>query len=251
MTNSGEQTAKILFLDIETAPAMAYVWGLHDQNIGINQIVRPGYILCWSAQWMGGQMMFSKIQNGQLKMLKQMRDLLDEADAVVHYNGASFDIPMLNREFMKYNILPPSPFKQIDLYRAIKHTARFDSGKLAFVAKDLQIGEKAHTGGFELWDGCMEGDKTAWATMEKYNRQDVALLVTLYKRILPWIPNHPVLLAGTGAKCNKCGSSRLHRRGQAVVAGGAYPRYQCQDCASWSRGTKLEVKRNTERVVSI
>ncbi len=31
---------KILVLDIETAPIVAHVWGLFDQNIGLNQIKR-------------------------------------------------------------------------------------------------------------------------------------------------------------------------------------------------------------------
>ena len=43
--------AKILSLDIETAPAKVYCWGLWDQNIGINQIVEDGYVLCWCAKW--------------------------------------------------------------------------------------------------------------------------------------------------------------------------------------------------------
>ena len=242
---------KILLLDIETAPAVAYVWGLHDQNININQVVKPGYVLCWSARWLDGEMEFCKITQGQRKMLLRIRNLLDEADAVVHYNGASFDIPVLNREFIKHKIPPPSPFKQIDLYRAIHRTTRFDSGKLAFVAKELKIGEKLSTGGFELWEGCMNGDQSAWAIMEKYNRQDVELLVTLYKRLLPWIPAHPVLTSGEGLSCTRCEGKHLQRRGQAVVSGGAYARYQCQDCGAWSRGTALVVKRDKNRTVPI
>ncbi|NIV35232.1 MAG: hypothetical protein GWN58_38990, partial [Anaerolineae bacterium] len=49
-------------------------------------------------------------------MLEGAWELLDEADAVVHYNGKKFDIPTLNREFVKYGFTPPSPYKQIDLY---------------------------------------------------------------------------------------------------------------------------------------
>lgn len=243
--------SKILFLDIETAPAVAYVWGLHDQNININQVVRPGYILCWSAQWLDGKNEFHKITDGEKTMLQRMRDLLDEADAVVHYNGASFDIPILTREFIKHRITPPSPFKQIDLYRAVQRTTRFDSGKLAFVSKELGIGEKGHTGGFELWTGCMNGDKKAWATMEKYNRQDVKLLIPLYLRLLPWIPGHPVLGLVEGVTCTRCGGKHLQRRGQAVMSRGTYARYQCQSCAAWSRGTTLIEKRSKDRTVPI
>lgn len=242
---------KILLLDIETAPAVAYVWGLHDQNININQVVHPSYILCWSAQWLDGKMEFSKITEGEKTMLRRIRDLLDEADAVVHYNGTSFDIPILNREFIKHKIPPPSPYKQIDLFRVVRSVSRFDSGKLAFVSKELQIGEKAATGGFELWDGCMHNNQKAWKTMEKYNRQDVSLLVDLYRRLLPWITNHPQMTEGAGRKCARCGSTHVQLRGKMIVRGGAYARFQCQDCGGWSRGATLLEKRNEERIVPI
>jgi len=42
---------KILEIDIETAPSLVYTWGLFNQNIGVNQIVKPGYMLCWAAKF--------------------------------------------------------------------------------------------------------------------------------------------------------------------------------------------------------
>ena len=42
---------KILLLDIETAPAKVYSWGLFQQDHGINQVVEDGYMLCWCAKW--------------------------------------------------------------------------------------------------------------------------------------------------------------------------------------------------------
>ena len=44
---------RILMIDIETAPIQAYVWGIWDQNVGINQIIEPGYTLCFAAKWVG------------------------------------------------------------------------------------------------------------------------------------------------------------------------------------------------------
>ena len=65
---------KILLLDIETAPNTVYTWGLFKQNIAINQIESPGYILCWAAKWLGNeQMYFSSIRKGQTNMLKYRR----------------------------------------------------------------------------------------------------------------------------------------------------------------------------------
>ena len=97
---------KILHLDIETAPNVVYTWGLYNQNISINQIVEPGYTLCWAAKWDDdSQVLFDSVyQSSPKKMLTNMHKLLEKADAVVHYNGKKFDIPTLNREFLLYNL---------------------------------------------------------------------------------------------------------------------------------------------------
>ena len=44
---------KILFLDAETSPNSAFVWGLFKQNIGINQMIDSIRVMCWSAKWAG------------------------------------------------------------------------------------------------------------------------------------------------------------------------------------------------------
>ncbi len=45
--------------------------------------------------------MFDSVYKSDRKsMLKSIHSLMDEADAIVHYNGNRFDIPMLNKEFL-------------------------------------------------------------------------------------------------------------------------------------------------------
>ena len=46
-----KEKMKILLLDIETAPNIVHSWGLWQQNIGLPQIVKSGYTICWSAKW--------------------------------------------------------------------------------------------------------------------------------------------------------------------------------------------------------
>jgi hypothetical protein len=45
--------AKILVLDIETAPMTVLSFGLRNQNIGINQIIAPSRMIAFSAKWLG------------------------------------------------------------------------------------------------------------------------------------------------------------------------------------------------------
>jgi hypothetical protein len=246
---------KILLLDIETAPNLAYVWGLWKQNIAINQIENAGYVLSWAAKWLGEKdIKFVSVQRrSALAMLSPIHSMLHAADAVVHYNGSSFDIPTLNKEFIINGFKPPAPYKQIDLMLAVKGEFRFPSNKLDYVANTLGLGTKVRHEGHELWTKCMKGDAEAWGRMEEYNRHDVVLLEKLYARLLPWLKKHPNHAAfREEAVCPSCGSSKVQRRGTQVATLLKYVRYHCQDCGTWFRGSKsVTVKRGGERHVPI
>ena len=232
---------KILLLDIESSPNTAHVWGLWQQNVGINQLMESSYVLCYAAKWLGEkEMFFDSVHTSKpKKMLKGIHALLDAADAVIHYNGTKFDIPTLNKEFLLHNYGPPSPYKQIDLLRSVRSNFRFPSNKLDYVAQRLGLGKKHEHEGHELWVKCMAGDKDAWGRMQKYNIQDVVLLENLYNSLLPWIKNHPNHnLHSEGHVCPTCGSDKLEKNGTRMTITGTFQRYKCKSCASWSQGTK-------------
>lgn len=245
---------RILLLDIETAPNLAYVWGLWEQNIGINQIADAGYVLCWSAKWLGEDEVLhdSVHRSSAKKMLKEIHSLLNEADVVVHYNGSKFDIPTLNKEFLTHNMMPPSPYKQIDLLCVSRGTFKFQSNKLDYVSKHIGVGTKVKHPGFQLWIDCMANNPEAWKLMEEYNKGDVTLLEKVYYKFRPWIRNHPNVgaYAGGGHKCPNCAGTHLQRRGITPPNqyGSRYQRLQCKDCGTWSR-TKEKVVVATTTVV--
>jgi hypothetical protein len=232
---------KILLLDIESSPNVAHVWGIWQQNVGINQLMESSYVLCWAAKWLGSdEVLFDSTHRSKPKaMLKRIHDLISEADAVIHYNGTKFDMPTLNKEFLLHEMNPPAPYKQIDLLRQVRSQFRFPSNKLDYVAQRLGLGSKTSHEGHELWVKCMNKDKEAWKRMEEYNVQDVVLLEKLYNRLLPWIKNHPNHNhQSTGQVCPTCGGTHLQKRGMAVTATSTYQRFQCRGCGSWSQGTK-------------
>lgn len=230
---------KILLIDIETSPNLAYVWGIWEQNIALNQMVTVSKTLCWSAKWLGEKrVMFDSIhQSTEKQMLKGIHKLLDEADVVVHYNGRKFDVPTLNKEFLLNGMNPPAPYKQVDMLQVARGAFRFQSNKLDHVAKQLGLGHKVTHEGFELWVKCMAGDNAAWKRMKKYNMHDVVLLEKVYQKMLPWIKGHPNRSAHDGVEsCTRCGGRKLQRRGEGRNASGTYARFQCVDCGGWSSG---------------
>jgi DNA polymerase elongation subunit (family B) len=232
---------RILALDIETRPNLAYVWGLWEQNINLEALVEHQQMICWVAKWVGkrGTEFRSIHHDGQPAMIRRAWEKLDEADVVVHYNGRRFDIPHLNREFLRFDLTPPSPYKQVDLLQTAKREFKFASNKLAHVSKQLGLEGKVQHEGYGLWLKCMAGDENAWKTMRKYNVRDVVLLEELYLKLRPWVRSHPSYAAYVGKDvCPACGSEHLQSRGYAFTQVSKYQRLQCVDCGKWSRATK-------------
>lgn len=178
----------ILLLDIETKPIKAYVWGLWDQNVYIDQIIEPTEMLCFGARWLGQKRVTFKSvhHDGKKAMLEELHRMMDKADVLVGWNSASFDHKHINREFIENGMMPPSQVKDLDLMSVTKANFAFPSNKLDYVAQRLGVGAKVKHSGFQLWLDCMAGDEKAWKEMKKYQLQDVNLLVDLYYELLPW-----------------------------------------------------------------
>jgi hypothetical protein len=232
---------RTLLLDIETSPNTAYVWSLWKETIPLARLIESSEVLCWSAKWYGEKDVFfdSIHRNKSSVMLENIHELLDQTDAVVHYNGSQFDIPCLNKEFLQYGMFPPAPYKQIDLLQVARKQFRFPSNKLDYVANKLGLGKKEETN-FMLWVDCMNGNSEAWKKMESYNRNDVILFEKLYDRFKPWIRGiaNQGLYREDSLVCPTCGSDSYTRRGYTYTASCKYQRYQCKSCGGWFRGAK-------------
>ncbi len=218
-----------------------YTWSLWQPIISPEMVVDAGGIFCFAAKWIGkrGTEFYSDHHDTHKILVAKLWNLLDEADAVLHYNGTSFDVPHIQREFLEAGLRPTSPFKQIDLYRTVKKQGRFLSNKLAHVAPQLGLHGKVEHEGFALWKKCLAGDEKAWARMRRYNVRDVTLLEEAYATLRPWVTSHPSHAATRATRCcPKCGSEKLERRGYSTTTTGRYPRLHCLDCGAWSRETK-------------
>lgn len=240
---------KILALDIENSYTQAGVWSLWGQNVYIDQILKSGYMLCWAARFVGEKKMHF-YRTGSEGFLTELHKLLDEADAVLTFNGKRHDIPWINKEFIKSGLTPPSPYKHIDLLETAKKQFKFESNKLQFLVQELGLGSKEEHEGFPLWIKCMNGDEKAWKTMTTYNKKDVILLEDLYDKLKPWIANHPNHnLYGATSVCPNCGSSHVQKRGTYKTQTGIYSRIACMNCGAWSRTRFTEIEKSKSREI--
>jgi len=257
-----ESKAKILVLDIETAPIAAYVWGLWDQNVYIDQIISNWYMLTWAAKWLGEEEVFSArlssleaIEEDDRRITEEIWALLDEADIIIAHHGDKFDIPKLNSRFLVHGLVPPSNYKQIDTKKVASRTFGFSSNKLQALAELFGFQGK-HDTDFNLWKRAVKGVKEALVEMEDYNVQDVRVLEEVYIKLRPYIKGHPNLdlyMDSDEPHCPSCGSSNvkvMHGKffyTQAVK----YKLYRCNNCGAVSRTKTGEKYTNKKQISSI
>ena len=256
---------KILVMDIETFPIEAYVWGIWQQNIGLNQIKQDWTVLSWAAKWVGTNEVFYMDQRNaenirdDKELIKEMWELLDEADIVVGQNSKAFDIKKLNARFLAHGMKPPSSFKQVDTKILAKRHFGFTSNKLEYMTETFCLSKKTHHKqypGFELWKACLNGDIKAFKECEKYNIDDVLSTEELYTKLIPWDSSfsNSVYSNGDSHICS-CGCDSFRNAGYYYTQVGKYKKYCCKSCGSEYRDAenlldkskRKSIKRRTVR----
>lgn len=248
-------TNKVLIFDIETSPNIAYVWGAWKQNISGKQFLEKSYIMSFAAKWLDDDRVVyvENRHNNDKYLVTELYRLLDEADVVVAHNGKKFDLPKVLGRGLVHGLKPPSPYHTVDTLLVARKRFGFVSNRLADLCHELGLTEKdehKNFAGFDLWLQCLKQNDAAWAEMKHYNIQDVYALEDLYKRMLPYIDNHPNV-GVSECSCSNCGAVNLQRRGvYRTKAGLSYQRYVCKDCGSWSRTKTRQAGGNDMRAAS-
>lgn len=238
---------KILVLDIETLPGVAYIWSMREPFIPLERLISPSRIICWRAKFVGEKHMYGRDErDGRDAMLDELRKTIELADAVVTYNGEKFDIPTINGELLELRLPPLPPITHIDLYKTVQRL-RLMSGRLQYLATYLKIGEKLKHAGFDMWKKIAEhNDPKEWDRMLKYNAKDVRLTDRAYREMRPYIKDHPYLRDPSPTKpaCSRCGSTHVQLRGHRKTRAFLIQRLQCMNCGGWDSGTRSKVKGN-------
>lgn len=235
-------TARILLLDIETAPHIAYVWNAWKQNIGQKQWLEKGHVMSFASKWLGDDeiMYVENRKSNDKNIISILYDLLDQADIVVAHNGQRFDLPVILGRGVVHGLTPPSPYFIVDTFQTARKELRIVSNSLANLCEELGLTQKKDHKkfpGFELWLECLRDNDEAWEEMKDYNIADVISLEELYLRLRPYMKNHPnVVRSNEEVRCAKCGSANIQWRGYYYTRTGiCYRRFVCLDCGGWGR----------------
>lgn len=252
---------KILVFDIETAPLKAFVFqkSIYKTSIFDDQVISEWFMLCWSAKWLFDDEVISDrltgkeaLEENDLRIVKSLWKLLDDAEIVIAHNGDSFDIPNMNTRFIVHNLPPTSPYQTIDTKTIASKQFGFTHNTLDALAKLFRLDEKKATD-FELWKKCVNGDNPSLKYMEEYNKGDVELLEKVYLRLRPWIKRHPNLALyslSDGISCPNCGSNDIvWPEGKFYYTmSNRYPLFKCS-CGAYGRSRQgdipMGVRKNT------
>lgn len=237
---------KILFIDIETAPKLAYVYQFFKANISPKQVKDHGHIISFAAIWNDNpdkDVIYAETRTeDDSELVAAMIELLDQADYVVGHNADQFDTATINARALVLGLKPPSPYKVIDTLRAAKRYFKFESNSLEYISGVLNIKHKklSHNKfpGYELFIQCVKGNPEAFKENKKYNIWDTLTVRDVYHEMRPWIKNHPNMVVqdeSDNHACPRCGSTHVTRRGFSYTNVGKYQRFVCNDCGGWSR----------------
>lgn len=257
--------AKILVIDIETAPLELFAWGIWDVNASLEQIKTDWTILSFAAKWLGKKKVTYMDTGGRgkhrvrddKKLMKPLWNLLNEADIVIAQNGKKFDVRKINARLIAHGFSPPSPYRVVDTMLVARKYFAFTSQKLKYTSEILGVppkDEHPEYPGFKLWAACLQDIPGAWRVMKRYNKQDILSTEWVYITTRAWDQQHPNLGTYAAAEqhaCPHCGSYNVIGRNgwREVKQQGIYKRYFCNDCRGWSRGKIMQnpiTKRRTQ-----
>ena len=232
---------KILSLDIETLPILAYSWDVWDTNIYSERIVKDWCILSFSAKWLDDNKIISEVLTPKEavfrddeRIVSTLWKLLERAEIVIGFNSKRFDIKKINARFLKYGLHKPSSYKHIDLIQTARSTFGLTYNKLDFIAEFLDLQRKLETD-FDLWKMCDNGDKKALQTMREYNEMDVVVQESLYYKLREWIVFHPNLavMSKMSDVCPVCLSKNYKEIGLYTANTKQYKEYRCSCGSIW------------------
>lgn len=249
---------KILILDVERLPGLTTQrwWDRGDlqrRYIHHESVTREPRTTIVCAKWHSSDEIIRLAEwdrGGRRKFLRNVHNLISQADIVVGHNILKADLPWLLGDFrfprIGYNgpfeALPDlPPFKTVDTLAHLR--ARYKTG-MPFKGLDAALQIMGHPGKTDRYDAdamerAVAGSKEDRDNLLSYCDGDVIGGQFIYDRERPMMKNHPALhVDGEDAMrvCNRCGETETlpnARRYQANVL--SYSTLLCAGCRGYRR----------------
>lgn len=255
--NSAPRT---LLYDIETSLQLAAIFQLKNNDwINPNFLVQERHIISVCYKWLDEDKVhslsllddpkrFAKNPHDDKYVVEAFHKVMSTADCLVGHNSDQFDVKYLKTRMLAQGLDPLPPIPSVDTYKVAKSQFLFNSCRLDYLGKYLGFGGKKHTPP-DLWMDVLKGDPKAIKIMVEYNKRDVLLLESVFKKLMPYIPNYMNRQLFGYDGCPRCGSKKIQSRGVHRAITKVYQRYQCQSCAGWFRELKSSSTSTPSRIL--
>ena len=229
---------KRLFFDIEVSPNIGVFWEAgFKKNISPESIIKERAIICICYKWEDDETVQSLHWDGKQsdkKMLQKFINVANQSDELIGHNGDKFDLAWIRTRCLYHRIDMFPKYVTIDTLKVSRSKFKFNSNKLDYIAKYLNIGGKTHTE-FSMWtDILINKDKEQLTRMIEYCKNDVEILEKVYKELRNHIEpkTHFGMIFGTSKmECPECGSDEYTMEGKIYHVGGSCKqRYKCKTC---------------------
>jgi DNA polymerase elongation subunit (family B) len=227
---------KILIFDIETAPILAYVYGLWEQNVSTEYIQKDWYCFSIAGKFVGEKKVHYLDVRDNFEDDKAVCEfawnLLNEADILVGHNSDKFDIKKLNTRFLFHGLPPIGKKQTIDTLKIARKYFKITSNKLDFIAKFLGVEGKRKSKKFsnqQMWMECCKGNVEAFKENKKYNIQDINVTEAVYDKLKTWDESINIQAFAQKTVCI-CGNKQFRKDGYRYTKTGVFQRYRCTEC---------------------
>ncbi len=240
--------AKILIYDVETQPALMHAFDIWNPT-SHTFVLKSSAISCvcykylderkiYSISMLDNKRQFKKDPYDDSSVLKAFKKVYDAADIAIAHNGDKFDFKVINTRLLALSMEPLKDIPTVDTLKVAKGKFRLLSNRLDYLGTFLGVGHKLKTSA-QLWVDTARGDTGAMCKMVKYCKRDVQLLEDVYKKLVPYITNHPnmhLIQGYDGKGCPNCGSMDSRSNGIRFTRMRKYRRLQCKDCGASYKG---------------
>lgn len=185
--------ASVLYLDLEVSKSMMFNYGLSVPSGYINpdDLIKPFYIICWSASYLGSDTVWSDCVTQKeakkwddSRILPRLQELMQSADLLAGHNLDRFDLRKANTRFLLNGIEPIVGKKTLDTLKIARAKFAFESNRLDFISQALGLRPKDDIRNADWLRIVTSGDPATLRKVNKYCRGDVKNGMGILERLM-------------------------------------------------------------------
>jgi hypothetical protein len=174
--------ASILYFDLEVSKSLYFTYGpkVPSKYLRSDDRVKPYYIICWSASYVGSSKIWSDCVTkdealawSDKRILERLQQLIDSADLIGGHNIDAYDKKRANTRFLLNGYEPLTEKKTIDTLKIARSKFAFESNKLDEISKELGLRPKDNITNTDWLKIVTTGDEATLKKVNKYCRGDV------------------------------------------------------------------------------